>query len=142
MLLYTGTFLWSSSATPAAATDIGPPCTDPAAALPLLTSFGLPRVGDLDWRLDVRAAPQRAGLVGFATRPALRSFGPGCDWRLDQGPALLVFTDAIGAAGLPVPLRDLPSVYGLELFTQLAVLEPLAARGFTLSAPVRLRIGD
>jgi hypothetical protein len=91
-LFYSGTFLWRRHFAVATAADAGTACGDPAVATPFVTSFGLPRMGDLDYRLDVRAEAQRAGVLVFATRPALLPFGPGCDWQFDRGPGLLVVT--------------------------------------------------
>lgn len=141
VLHYGGTFLSALPTAPAAAEDVGPACGDPAVATPFVTSFGLPRIGDLGYRLALRAGPQRAGILGFATRPAPQQFGR-CTWHLDLGPQLIGVTDGAGLGELPMALLPHPSFYGLDVFVQFATLEPNAAVGFTFSASVRLHLGD
>lgn len=142
VLHYGGTHLTALPRTPASAAEFGPACSDPAVRTPYVTSFGRPRLGDLDYRFDLRAEPLRPALVGFASRPGLVSFGPGCDWRLDSGPTVLLTLDAAGRGDLRMPLHPLPALSGQTVFVQMATLEPAARRGFTLAAPVELRLGD
>lgn len=67
--------------------------------------------------------------------------GPGCDWQVGGSATLLVFTDAAGNGSIAIPIPADQGLRGVDIFTQLASLEPLAIQGFTFSAPLRLRPG-
>ena len=64
------------------------------------------------------------------------------DWLIDTGPDVLVVTDGAGLSSVPFPLNPRPGVFGLDVFAQLAVLEPQASRGFAFSVPIRLFVGN
>lgn len=142
MLYYSGTFVQTTAPNPADSAVVGPACGDPAVATPHVSTFGLPRVGDAAFRLDLSGEPAAVGILAFATRPALRPFGSACDWRLDDGPAVLFALDGQGVAVVVAPIADSGSLVGTDMFVQAALPASASARGFVFSAPLRVSLGD
>ncbi|MFO1078615.1 MAG: hypothetical protein U1E73_12900 [Planctomycetota bacterium] len=143
MLVLDDISLHVEAATPADRTDVGAGCGG-SAVLSTLTPFGLPRVGNSAFHLDVRAdAPVRplALALGFGT--ANIQLGQGCALYL-QSPftSIIWFTDAHGFAQVALPLPSSLALRGVQLVGQAGVLEPSAPLGFVVTQGLLLTIGD
>lgn len=141
VLLQTDSLLWQRSGRTATAVDFGAPC--PANGYtPSLTSFGLPRIGDAGYGLDLTAAAAAPAAVGLAFTAGQVVLGSNCVWQL--GPASLLFaaTDAAGHATVVLPIPNVPALRGLTVRAQAAALDPAAPLGIVLTQGLTLRLGD
>jgi hypothetical protein len=127
----------------ASATDVGTGC-GAGSVDTTLTAFRTPRFGDADFHVDLRsAAGLRPALLGFGLGLGTVPLGHGCTYYLQNSVATQVgFTDALGFWPAPLPLPMVPSLRGLVLHAQGAVVDPAAPAGFALTQALSLRIGD
>ncbi|MFO1078237.1 MAG: kelch repeat-containing protein [Planctomycetota bacterium] len=121
-------------------TNYGSGCT---AAAPQLTADRYPQPGTANLAIEVIGAPVQslAALLG-ATSSASIAFG-GCTLLVPTGQlAVVVPTSPGGTAQVGISVPNSQTFLGVQLFFQAATLSPTAPGGFTLSAGLRLAIGD
>jgi hypothetical protein len=67
----------------------------------------------------------------------------GCTLQVAPGQAFaLLSSNAAGFANLPLPIPDVPTVLGMNVFFQSIVLDPAAAGGLAMSTGLQATIGD
>jgi hypothetical protein len=123
--------------------DLGSACGR-VDSLGSLTSFGPPRLGDLEWCLDVRAcAPSSPSLLAIGFTAGSLPIGAGCTVVVPT-PASLAFasTDQFGCVRYRLPLPIDPGLRGVVLVAQAATVDALAPLGLALTQGMRLRLGD
>lgn len=142
-LVQDGTTTYLASYTHAATVASGSGCGSTADA-PILSAFRRPRIGEDEFRLDLRAdAVFRPVILGFGLQIGLLSLGQGCTFYLGESFASDVwFTDAYGFSSRPLAIPDALELRGLQVHAQGCVLDPVAPLGFALSQALTLRIGD
>lgn len=131
------------SALHAAADDVGVGC-GAAGREATLTAFRMPRLGDGDFHLDLRAeAGMRPALLGFGLALGAVPIGNGCVFRV-QNPlwTQVWFTDANGFWHHRLPLPQAAALRGMVLHAQGAVVDPAVPGGFALTQGLSLRLGD
>jgi hypothetical protein len=141
LLSYSWSELGSESAGSAATTqDFGTGC-DPRTTL---SAFGLPRSGNVAMHLDVRTdVGAQPALVGLGLAQGSLPLGNGCNYLLAQPlGSLNGATDGNGFLHLPLPVPDLPSLRGIQVYAQAVVLAPTAPGGFRATQGLRATIGD
>lgn len=141
--VYQGRAYVGCSLQAATATDFGAPCGVPSGTT-AVSAFGLPRLGNLDFHVDLRApSGPLPAVFGFGFGRGQVPLGNGCTYLL-QSPfaALLVLTDGNGCVHEPLPVPNLLAAAGLLVFVQAAVLQNGAPGGFTMSQGLRLQFGD
>lgn len=127
-------------ATPARAVTIGAPCgPDPLT----LTAAALPRPGTAAFAIEVTGVPPNGpvSIAGAEAPAALPFFG--CTLLLARNQAgFLRFADAGGFVSFGLPVPPNPTLVGLSLWFQAAALAPSSPNGFTLSAGLRIDVGQ
>ena len=112
---------------PAAVTSLGAGC---GTVVPSLAAVGRPTIPSAGFGLAVQAAPG-AGLALFASLGSDSvPVGPGCtQWLASQSLATHGFyvTDGAGAASVPLPVPNNPSLEGVVLYWQAAQVAPAGA---------------
>ncbi|MCR9243504.1 MAG: kelch repeat-containing protein [bacterium] len=130
----------SLSAQVGTATDYGQACTVTA---PLLTAREWPRLGSPDFGIDVTGAPA-SGIVAMlgADRQGPGGTVGNCPLLVQSGQAaLLVQSNALGFATVPLPLPEILGFVGLDLYFQAAVLDVSAPSGFTTTRGLQVTLG-
>jgi hypothetical protein len=112
---------------------------------PLLTST-LPKLGSAAWSLDASAVGAGAivylGLGSAGYPDGAMPFAGG--W-LHTSAEIVVFLPADGAGIANFPfggIPDHPALYGLQLFAQVAAVDPTAPQGYALSQGLQITIGS
>lgn len=143
MLVQTNSYLLVESTQPASAVSVGNGCGGSTISTSL-TAFGLPRPGNQDLHVDLRAeAAQRPAVLGYGFAGPATPIGNGCT--LQIGATLgssIWYTDAAGCWHSPLPIPDVLALRGLSFVVQGAVLDPASPAGIGLSNGLALTIGN
>lgn len=125
---------------------IGQGCSG-TAGTPALAGIGPPALGNASfgYRLS-RAAPSAPAALFLALRPATTPLGGGCTLYVPFGgnATMSAVTDATGRCSWPLPVPMTPSLVGMNVFTQAAVLDPNGAfaGAVSFSNGVRAVVGE
>lgn len=119
---------------------VGIPCD---AQAPRLGARTWPEPGRSDFGIDVVAAPPlQPFLLGGSLTTATSSIGP-CTLHLGN-PLVVVLgsTDANGFASRVIPVPPQPALVSVQCWFQAAVFPPASAGGLSLSAALRIVVGE
>jgi hypothetical protein len=123
----------------AAATTIAPGCN----AAPRLTARE-PWVGGLAMQVDLEGVPPAIpAMILLADRRQTTTIGNGCAFELGGAVvSRLVLPRPQGLARIEFDVPNAPTLRGLVVFAQGAMLDAASASGFALSNAMRLVVGD
>ncbi len=138
----------------AVALTFGSPC-GPTLGSPTLVTNGPPRFGDPNFAVSVLGAPPGATAYWYlasTVQPIGIPLRNGCFIHLEPtslqaltnlgfNPVLTTPTDATGTATVALPLLNHPIGSGWDLATQVAVVDPLATGGFSVTPALSLTFG-
>jgi hypothetical protein len=135
------TDLWIGSLAVANVQRSGTGCS--GATAPTLSAFGVPVLGDAQFRFDVNTAPANGIVVsGSAPVPACcRSAAAArstCKARSRPAAAL---ANAAGFTSLAFPIPAIPALVGFGMTAQAAALDAAAPLGLTLTSQLSVRVG-
>lgn len=135
--------VWSYGAhTPSASTSFGTGCGG-TSGVPLLVA-NQPRLGNDGFTFDVPgAAPSSLCAIGLSHGSQNQPLGGGCTLYLPSGfMAFVALTNAHGFASVGVPLPVAPALRGVSFTAQGIALDPTVPLGATLTAALRVTLGD
>ena len=116
-----------------------------SAGLPRLVGYGRPQVTGGFFALELDTAASNApAAFALALNQGSAPLPGGCILRLDPTTFTLLATPtttATGTARATLAVPRLPSVLGLQLHTQAAILDPIRPGGPTLSQGLTVRVG-
>ncbi|HLQ38211.1 MAG TPA: kelch repeat-containing protein [Planctomycetota bacterium] len=138
--VFTGSQVIEVSRAPALAEVVGNGC---GADVPTLAARSWPRVGATDFGLEMSRTPAGAAcaIVGGTTRASL-PIGP-CTLLVSPVLAsVFVLANADGFAPLAVPIPGNTALLGATPLFQAAALDATAPAGFTMTAGLRVMVGD
>lgn len=132
---------WLITGFPAAVATYGAPC---GTNLPRIRTYGLPRIGRSDFRVEVVLdTPAALPAVFLASSVQLSvPIGSGCALLVGTGASALGVTNASGFGGVDLPIPPTTALRGLATFWQAAVLDPAAPLGFAASGGLRADVGS
>lgn len=108
---------------------------------PDLRLFGRPAVGTTP-QVHVEAAPNALAIVAYGLQPGLVNWAPGCDQQIMIGATFAGVLDARGQLSIPLAVPAALGFRGVQVLAQAAVLDGGPVFGASLSAALRLAIGD
>ncbi|MFO1078616.1 MAG: hypothetical protein U1E73_12905 [Planctomycetota bacterium] len=129
--------------TPAARADIGSGCSS-TGVVTTLTAFGMPRVGNAGFHLDLSAAaPGQLHALALGFGVTTIPLGQGCAlYFQNQFAAIVGFTANSGFTPIGLPIPNALAMRGVQFVAQAGVLDPAAPLGFVTSQGLLLTLGD
>lgn len=119
----------------------GSGCAGTGSNVPAIASSGQVALGSTSFAVDLQnALPGSLALLfaGFSRTaynsvPLPFAIGGGCQILAAPQVLMLSVTDVAGAASQPLPIPNIPTLFGRDLFLQWAVLDPGSASAFGLA---------
>jgi len=135
------TDLWIGSLAVANVQRSGTGCS--GATAPTLSAFGVPVLGDAQFRFDVNTAPANGIVVlGLGTGAGVLPLGGGCTLYLQGAIATAAaLANAAGFTSLAFPIPAIPALVGFGMTAQAAALDAAAPLGLTLTSQLSVRVG-
>lgn len=109
-----------------------------------LTGSRPPRQGDDKFRVELRAeAAQQPSLIGLGLTLGAAPLGNGCTLYLTNAVGgFFGSTDSYGFRSQSIPLPDSPSLRGIPVHFQGAVIDPASPTGFAMTQALTIQVGD
>lgn len=109
-----------------------------------LTGSRPPRQGDDKFRVELQAeAAQQPSLIGMDSTLGAAPLGNGCTLYLANAVGgFFGSTDSYGFRSQSIPIPDSPSLRGIPVHFQGAVLNPASPAGFALTQALTIQVGD